>query len=190
MFNKFHVLLLSLWLLPKSDNGGGGRPIDWRASRWSSPRAGTEVKVRIRVAVLILRFRRWVWGIVGSHARSQWGAMWIREFFFNNIFWWGPFLEPLLNLLQYCFCVMFWYFGPEVWDLTSPTRDQTNTPCTGRWSQPQDHQGSHRAFGFQMKTGNPPGYPGPVGMGWWMPRAGQAGLLGCLISWNSPFLRL
>jgi len=99
-------------------------------------------------------------------------------------------LEPLLNLLPCCFCVMFWYSGPEVWDLTSPTRDQTNTPCIRRWSQPQDHQGSRRAFGFQVKTGTPLGYPGPVGMGWWIQRAGQTGLLGCLICWNSPFLWL
>ena len=26
-------------------------------------------------------------------------------------------LESLLNLLRYCFCVLFWYSGPEVWDL-------------------------------------------------------------------------
>ena len=25
----------------------------------------------------------------------------------------GPFLKSLLNLLQYCFCFMFWFFGRE-----------------------------------------------------------------------------
>ena len=29
---------------------------------------------------------------------------------------------------------MLWFFWPQgVWDLSSPTRDQTLTPCTGRW---------------------------------------------------------
>ena len=37
-----------------------------------------------------------------------------------------------MNLLQYCFCFMFWFFGPE--DLSSLTRDQTCTPCIGRES--------------------------------------------------------
>ena len=36
-------------------------------------------------------------------------------FFFS--FWCGPFLKSLLNLLQYCFCFMFWFFGSkESWD--------------------------------------------------------------------------
>ena len=48
----------------------------------------------------------------------------------------GPFLESLLNLSQYCFCFMFWgffFFCPwGMWDLSSPTRDQTHIPCTQR----------------------------------------------------------
>ena len=42
------------------------------------------------------------------------------------------FLKSLLNLLQYCFCFMFWFFG--LWDLSSLTRDQTHTLCIGRQS--------------------------------------------------------
>ena len=38
-------------------------------------------------------------------------------FFFLNIFfvcfWYGPFLKPLLNLLQYCIYFMFWIFGQK-----------------------------------------------------------------------------
>ena len=36
-------------------------------------------------------------------------------FFYNfKIFFWrGPFLKPLLNLLQYCFYFMFWFFWPQ-----------------------------------------------------------------------------
>ena len=26
---------------------------------------------------------------------------------------WGIFLKSLLNLLQYCFCFMFWFYGQE-----------------------------------------------------------------------------
>ena len=48
-------------------------------------------------------------------------------------FWCGPFLKSLLNLLQYCFCFMLWFFGHwGMWDLSSPTRDWTHTPCIGR----------------------------------------------------------
>ena len=34
-------------------------------------------------------------------------------FFFFKVFWYGPFLKSLLNLLQYCFCFMFCFFGPK-----------------------------------------------------------------------------
>ena len=45
----------------------------------------------------------------------------------------GPFLKSLLNLLQHCFCFMFWFFWLRgMWDLNSPTRDWTQTPFTGR----------------------------------------------------------
>ena len=48
------------------------------------------------------------------------------------------FLKPLQNLSQYCFpfllyVLLFWLLG--MWDLSSPTRDQTrNPPRFGRWS--------------------------------------------------------
>ena len=30
---------------------------------------------------------------------------------------------------------MFWFFDPQgIWDLSSPTRDQTHTLCVGSWS--------------------------------------------------------
>ena len=34
-------------------------------------------------------------------------------FFFLRLFWCGPFLKSLLNLLQHCFCFMFGVFGQE-----------------------------------------------------------------------------
>ena len=42
-----------------------------------------------------------------------------------KISWYEPFLKPLLNLLKYYFCFMFWFSWPRsMWDLNSPTRDQ------------------------------------------------------------------
>ena len=43
-------------------------------------------------------------------------------------------LKLLLDSLQYCFCLMFWFNGCETWDFTSPTRDWTYTPCIRRLS--------------------------------------------------------
>ena len=38
-----------------------------------------------------------------------------------------------------------------LWDLSSPTRDQTYTPCSGTiQSNPLDHQGSPRNLSFQV----------------------------------------
>ena len=49
-------------------------------------------------------------------------------------FWCGLFLKSLYNLLQYCFCFLFWFFDRGMCDISSPTRDWTHTPCIGRWS--------------------------------------------------------
>ena len=48
-----------------------------------------------------------------------------------NHFW-----KPLLNLSWYSLCFMFCFmFCPwGMWDLSSLIRDQTHTPCIGRWS--------------------------------------------------------
>ena len=40
----------------------------------------------------------------------------------------------LLNLLQYCFGFMFWYFDLKTFGILSPTRVQTCTLCIGRRS--------------------------------------------------------
>ena len=54
-------------------------------------------------------------------------------FFF--FFWGGTFLKSLLNLLQHCFCSVFWLFGHKSCGIpSSPTRDWTCTPCIGRLS--------------------------------------------------------
>ena len=39
--------------------------------------------------------------------------------FFKEFFDVDHFLKPLLNMLQYCFYFMLWFFGWRMWDLSS-----------------------------------------------------------------------
>jgi len=65
---------------------------------------------------------------------TNWHAF-LSGFWFFFFFWCGPFLKSLLNLLQYCFCIMFSFFWPQgMWNLSCPIKDQTYTPCIGRRS--------------------------------------------------------
>ena len=43
-------------------------------------------------------------------------------FFFlkKNFFFMWTILKSLLNLLQYCFCFMSWFFGHEAWGVSAP----------------------------------------------------------------------
>ena len=47
-------------------------------------------------------------------------VIYIFLFFFKDFFWCGPFLKSLLNLLQYCFCFKFWFFGYEACGILAP----------------------------------------------------------------------
>ena len=59
-------------------------------------------------------------------------------------FWCGPFLKPLLNLLQYCFCFMFslslllslffFFLVCKACGILAPWSGISHTPCIGRWS--------------------------------------------------------
>ena len=52
---------------------------------------------------------------------------WLCVFFFFKC---GPFLKSLLNLLPYCFCFMFWVFGPEAcWILAPQPSIEPTTPA-------------------------------------------------------------
>ena len=42
------------------------------------------------------------------------------KLFFEDFFWCGPFWKSLLNLLQHCFCFMFWFFGHEQHEILAP----------------------------------------------------------------------
>ena len=41
-------------------------------------------------------------------------------FFKDYVFLCGPFSKPVLNLLQYCFCFTFWFFGQEACLILAP----------------------------------------------------------------------
>ena len=52
------------------------------------------------------------------------------SFFLSFFFWCGPFKKYLFNVLQCCFCFMFWVFGHEACEIfSSLTRDRTHTPA-------------------------------------------------------------
>ena len=61
-----------------------------------------------------------------SHIRSGcygevWGFIWIiASQIFLKIFECGPLWKSLLNLLQHCFCSLFWFFGHEVCGILAP----------------------------------------------------------------------
>ena len=48
--------------------------------------------------------------------------------FFKLFFKYGPFLKPLLNLLQYCLCFMFWFLGYEACAISAPRPGIELTP--------------------------------------------------------------
>ena len=63
-----------------------------------------------------------------------------------------PFKKSLLNLLQYCFCFMFWCLGCEACGILVP--DQGSNPHPLHWkakSQPLDQQGSPWWCYFTLK---------------------------------------
>ena len=73
-----------------------------------------------------------------SHFMRLLWAVILFLFFFSRFFffkWWGPFLKSLLNLLQYCFCFMFWFSGCEACGILIPSPGiKPAFPCKGRWS--------------------------------------------------------
>ena len=50
------------------------------------------------------------------------------RFFLKRFFDVDPFLKSLLNLLQYCFCFMFWFYGPKACWILVPWPGIHNVP--------------------------------------------------------------
>ena len=48
------------------------------------------------------------------------------NYFFS--FWCEPFLKSFLNLLRYCFCFMFWFFGCDACGVLAPRSGIKPTP--------------------------------------------------------------
>ena len=49
-------------------------------------------------------------------------------FFFKIFFLCGPFSKSLLNLLQYCFCFMLWFFGRNACGILASQPEIEPTP--------------------------------------------------------------
>ena len=87
----------------------------------------------------------------------------------TNIFY--IFLTSLLNLLQYCFCSMFWLWCHEACEILTPqNRDPACTPCTGRWGLNHWTAREVPAFGFnpthQLQFFRTTGHMLALGYGW------------------------
>ena len=60
------------------------------------------------------------WHGINIYQKSSNCILMIHAFIFKIFFLCGPFLKSLLNLLQYCFCFMFWFFGHEACGILAP----------------------------------------------------------------------
>ena len=73
-----------------------------------------------------------------SNVLSIAGTLWIAQKmrnFSSNVFSRGSFFKSLLSLLQYCFCLMIWFFDHEAWGILA--LQPGNKPaalCIGRQS--------------------------------------------------------
>ena len=68
---------------------------------------------------------------IKCHFPDHYPVLIIFKVFF--LFWCGPLLKSLFNLLQYCFSFMLWFVWPRgIWDPSSPTSVWTCTLCFGR----------------------------------------------------------
>ena len=68
--------------------------------------------------------------VIGSHIQLMSSQLWLLMFKLKKIFFWcGPFLKSLLNLLQYCFCFMFFvFFGREACGILAPQPGVEHAP--------------------------------------------------------------
>ena len=82
---------------------------------------------------LSVYMKPWMKRKIFKHLSRLWSIL-LTLFKKKSFFDVGHFLKSLLNLLQYCFCFMnfFWLWG--MWDLSFPTRDQACASYIGRQS--------------------------------------------------------
>ena len=99
-----------------------------QAQRWHLTCISLQIRDAPSCCVWILQVLSLTWSAWGVSKPEQQPLQLV--IFLLIICWCGPVLKSLLNLLQYCFCLMFWSWG--MWDLISQTRDRNCTPC--RWS--------------------------------------------------------
>ena len=73
------------------------------------------------------KLRKWEEGKKKSRKSDGWMLL-------HLLFWRGPFIKSLLNLLQHCFCLTFWVLAKRHVGSLGLTRYWTQTPYTGRQS--------------------------------------------------------
>ena len=82
--------------------------------------------------------KKWAFGSLDWYVPGELGTCLslILGFFLRFFFFWcGPFLKFLLNVWQYSFCFVFWFFGYKAWgNLSAPRRDWTCSLCIRKGS--------------------------------------------------------
>ena len=59
--------------------------------------------------------------LLGKNTREVWSVINVLYIFFYDLFFdMDHFLKSLLDLLQYCFCFMLWFFGREASEILVP----------------------------------------------------------------------
>ena len=80
-------------------------------------------------------------------------------FFFLRFFWCRPFKKYLLNLFQYCFCFMLWFFGHQPCEILAPWPGMESAPPASEGETSSlDCQGSPLRFCFVCCAGSASGF--------------------------------
>ena len=123
-FPLHHVRAVTLWALSVSVRGPQLNPLQ---GLWSWRREALGCS-----SMHCIWIRHCPWFSVRQHLWCS--SLFSTLYFFKKDFWCVPLLRSFLNLLQYCFCFMFLISWPQgIWDLSSPTRDQTHALYIGRF---------------------------------------------------------
>ena len=121
-------LVVQCLKLCPSNAGGTGSILGWEFSHTTRPKT-KQIKVSVVLFFIhtfsVYESLYWEWvSCKQQRAGLVFGPLWhsilIGAFIYLLRFLYGLFLKSLLNLLQYCFCFMFWFFSHEVCWILAP----------------------------------------------------------------------